>query len=73
MGRGDTRVSDSESVRREKVNGRERKWESLLWERERRHQKNMFSTTIDKDHIYRRCNAWEREIVFQKFFLENNL
>ena len=35
MGRGDTRVSDSEGVRREKVNGREEKWESLLWEREK--------------------------------------
>ena len=29
MGRGDTRVSDNEGVRREKVNGREKKRESL--------------------------------------------
>ena len=34
MGRGDTRVSDSEGVRREKVKGREKKWEILPWERE---------------------------------------
>ena len=34
MGRGDTRVSDNEGVRREKVNGREKKQESLPWERE---------------------------------------
>ena len=29
MGRGDTRVSDNAGVRREKVNGREKKRESL--------------------------------------------
>ena len=29
MGRGDTRVSDNEGVRREKVNGGEKKRESL--------------------------------------------
>ena len=34
MGREDTRVSDSEDVRREKVNGREKKRESLPWERD---------------------------------------
>ena len=30
MGRGETRVSDSEGVRREKVKGREKMWENLL-------------------------------------------
>ena len=34
MRRGETRVSDSEGVRREKVKGREKKWENLPWERE---------------------------------------
>ena len=34
MGRGETKVSDSEGVRREKKKGREKKWESLSWERE---------------------------------------
>ena len=34
MGRGETRVSDSEGVRREKVKGRDKKWENLSWERE---------------------------------------
>ena len=34
MGRGETRVSDSEGVKREKVKGREKKWENLPWERE---------------------------------------
>ena len=79
MGRGETRVSDSEGVRREKVKGREKKWENLPLER--RHQKIMFLTAIDENNIYRRYNAWERdcflkkmrEIVFQIFFLENNL
>ena len=31
--RWETRVSDSEGVRREKVKGREKKWESLPWKR----------------------------------------
>ena len=34
MGRGETRVSDNEGVRREKVKGKEKKWENLPWERE---------------------------------------
>ena len=34
MGRGETKVSDSEGVRREKVKRREKKWENLPWERE---------------------------------------
>ena len=34
MGRGETRVSDSKGVRREKVKGREKKWENLPWEKE---------------------------------------
>ena len=33
MGRGETRVRDSEGVRREKVKGREKKWEILQWVR----------------------------------------
>ena len=33
MGRGETKVSDSEGVRREKVKEREKKWENLPWER----------------------------------------
>ena len=49
MGRGETRVSDSEGVRREKVR--------KLTMRERRRQKIMFPTAIDEDNIYRRCNA----------------
>ena len=34
MRRGDTRVSDSEGVRREKAKGREKNWENLPWEGE---------------------------------------
>ena len=34
MGRGETKVSDGEGVRREKTKGREKKWENLPWERE---------------------------------------
>ena len=33
-GRGETRINDSEGVRREKVKRREKKWESLQWERD---------------------------------------
>ena len=57
MGKGETRVSDSEGVRREKANGREKKSEKAYHERERRHHKIMFPTSIDEDNIYRRCNA----------------
>ena len=31
-GREETRVSNSEGVRKEKKNGREKEWESVLWE-----------------------------------------
>ena len=34
MGRGESRVSDGEGVRREKTKGREKKWENLPWERD---------------------------------------
>ena len=50
----------------------ERKSEKAYHEREKA-QKNMFSMITNEDNIYKRCNAWEREIVFQKIFLENNL
>ena len=49
MGRGETRVRDSEGVRREKVR--------KLTMRERRRQKIIFPTAIDEDNIYRRCNV----------------
>ena len=64
MGRWETRVSDSEGVRREKVKGREKKWENLPWER--RHQKIMFPMAINEDNIYRRCNTWERDCFPKK-------
>ena len=49
VGREETRVSDSEGVRREKVR--------KLTMRERTHQKIMFTTVTNKDNIYKRCNA----------------
>ena len=49
MGRGETRVSDSEGMRREKAR--------KPTMRERRRQKIMFLIVIDEDNIYRRCNA----------------
>ena len=55
MGRGETRVSDSEGVRREKAKGREKVRKLTM--RERRRQKIMFPTAIDEDNIYRRCNV----------------
>ena len=48
MGRRETRVCDSEGVRREKVR--------KLIMRERRCQKIMFPTATDEDNIYKRCN-----------------
>ena len=48
MGRRETRVCDSEGVRREKVR--------KLIMRERRCQKIMFPIAIDEDNIYKRCN-----------------
>ena len=56
MRRGETRVSDSEGVRREKAKGREKKVRKLTI-RARRRQKIMFPTIIDENNIYRRCNA----------------
>ena len=49
MGRGETRASNNEGVRREKVR--------KLIMRERRRQKIMFPMTINEDNIYRGCNA----------------
>ena len=60
MGRGETRVSDSDGVKREKVR--------KLTMRERRGQKIMFPIAIDEDNIYRRCNAWERDCFPKIFF-----
>ena len=56
MGKGETRVSDGEGVRREKTKGKREKVRKLTM-RERRRQKIMFPTAIDEDNIYRRCNA----------------
>ena len=66
MGRGDTRVSDSEGVRREKVNGREKKWESLPWEREE--TKKLCFPRLKTKIIFIGDATREREIVFQIFF-----
>ena len=58
MGRWETKVSDSEGVRREKVR--------KLTMRERMRQKIIFPTAIDENNIYRRCNAWERDCFPKK-------
>ena len=60
MGRGETRVSDNEGVRREKVKEREKVRKLTMGEK--RHQKIFIGDTTR-----------ERVIVFQIFFLENNL
>ena len=49
MRRGETRVSNSEGVRREKVRS--------LTMREGRRQKIMFPSATDKENIHRRCNT----------------
>ena len=72
MGKGETRVSDNEGVRREKANGREKKkWESLPWEREG--TKKLCFPWLQTKIIFIGDTTHEREIVFQIFFLENNL
>ena len=60
MGRGETKVSDSEAVGWEKVR--------KLTMRERMRQKIMFPMATDKDNIYKRCNAWERDCFPKIFF-----
>ena len=69
--RGETRVCDSKSVRREKVKGREKKWENLPWERE--DTKNLCFPWLQTKIIFIENATCKREIVFQKRILENNL
>ena len=66
MGRGEIRVSDSKGVRTEerKVKGREKKWESLPWEREGA-KKSCF-LQLQMKIIFIGDAMREREIVFQK-------
>ena len=73
MRRGDTRVSDSEGVRREKVKRREKKWEILPWER--KGAKKLCLSWLKTKIIFIGDATCEREIVFQIFFffLEKNL
>ena len=59
-------------LRREKSKGKREKIRELTM-RERRCQKIKFPAATNEYNIYRRCNTWEREIVFQKEFLENSL
>ena len=66
MGRGDTRVSDSEGVRREKVNGRVKKQESLPWERE--DTKKLCFPRLKMKIIFIGDATREREIIFQFLF-----
>ena len=66
MGRGETGVSDSEGVRREKVKGREKKWENLLWEREG--TKKLCFPWLQMKIIFIEDATREKEIVFQFFF-----
>ena len=64
MGRGETRVSDSKGVRREKVKGREKKWENLPWEREG--AKQLCFPRLSTKIIFLGDATRERGIVFQK-------
>ena len=47
-GKGETKINDKEDVRREKVKGREKKWESLPWERACFPKKNIWKTNYRK-------------------------
>ena len=71
MGKGETRVSDSEGVRREKSKGKRKKVRNLTM-REGRSQKKCFPQLQTKI-IFIGDATSVREIVFQKFFLENNI
>ena len=66
MRRGETRVSDSEGVRREKVKGREQKWKNLPWERV--DAKNLCFPHLQKNIIFigDAMHERERETIFQK-------
>ena len=55
MGRGQTRVNDTEGMRREKAKGRKKVRKFTM--RERRHQKIVFLMVTNEDNIYRRCNT----------------
>ena len=66
MGRGETRVSDTEGVKREKAKGREKKWESLPWER--KGTKKLYFPQLQMKIIFIGDATHEREIVFQKKF-----
>ena len=58
MGRGDTKVSDIESVRtKERKSKKKREKVRELTMRERMHQKIMFSAATNEYNIYRRCNT----------------
>ena len=72
MGREEARRGDSEGVRREKKRKKEKKWDSLLWEM-LNEWKKIFFPRLEEDNIYRSYALCERDIVFQFFFLENNL
>ena len=50
----------------EKSKGREKKWESLPQEKERRPYKITFPIAIDEDNIYIRYNVWERDCFPKK-------
>ena len=56
MGRGETRASDDEGVRREKVKGRQKKVRAYCV-RERRRQQILFPMATNENNIYKRYNA----------------
>ena len=58
-------------LRREKVKGREKKWKSLVWDREC--AKKLCFPRLQMNIIFIGNATHEREIVFQKIFLENSL
>ena len=74
MGRGETKVSDSEGARtkekkvkvrdlgRKNVKGRKKKWESLLWEREG--VKKLYFSQLQMNMIFIKDATHEKEIVF---------
>ena len=65
MTRGETRISDNEGLRREKVKEREKKLESLLWEREG--AKKLYFLLLQMNIIFIRDATHKRD-YFPIFF-----
>ena len=72
MGREEVRGGDSEGVKREKKTKEGEEVREFIVRKAKWAKENIFSRS-EEDNIYRSYALCEREIVFQKKNLENNL